>query len=416
MLYTESAIESMQNAAQEVRNINNPNAKENDIVDSDICIDGSWQKRGHNSLNGVVTGISRENKKVLDVQIFSKFCHSCSKWESQKGTPEYEHWKMSHTCSKNHIGSAGSMESKGAINIFTNSLQKYNLRYAHYIGDGDTESYKKVTDTKPYGDFIPQKLECVGHVQKRLGTRLRKLRNEKKHEKLSDGKKISGKQRLTDKIINKMQNYYGMVIRQNPERLFDMKKSIGAVLWHCSDITDPEARHQFCPKNLHSWCKYQSDKITGMSTYKPSTSLPVSIKREIQKIFQDLSSDELLSRCLEGTTQNPNEAFNQLVWQRCPKQTFVSKNVLESGVYSSVLTYNDGFISLGNVFRKLDIKPGKYFLEGSHSRDCLRVENMDKKSLNISKERRKKLRAIRKGFVDKDREDEGGDTYSSGFF
>ena len=98
-----------------------------------------------------------------------------------------------------------------------------------------------------------------------------------------------------------------------------------------------------------------------MSTYKPSTSLPVSIKREIQKIFQDLSSDELLSRCLEGITQNPNEAFNQLVWQRCPKQTFVSKNVLESGVYSSVLTYNDGFISLGNVFRKLDIKPGRLF-------------------------------------------------------
>ena len=289
----------MQNAAQEVRNINNPNAKENDIVDSDICIDGAWQKRGHNSLNGVVTGISRENKKVLDVQIFSKFCHSCSKWESQKGTPEYEHWKISHTCSKNHIGSAGSMESKGANNIFTNSLQKYNLRYADYIGDGDTESYKKVTDTKPYGDFIPQKLECVGHVQKRLGTRLRKLRNEKKPEKLSDGKKISRKGSLTDKIINKMQNYYGMVIRQNPRRLFDMKKGIGAVLWHCSDITDPEARHQFCPKNIHSWCKYQSDKITGMSTYKPSTSLPVTIKREIQKIFQDLSSDELLSRCLE---------------------------------------------------------------------------------------------------------------------
>ena len=111
-------------------------------------------------------------------------------------------------------------------------------------------------------------------------------------------KKMSGKGRLTDKIINKMQNYYGMVIRQNPGRLFDMKKSIGAVLWHCSDITDPEARHQFCPKYIHSWCKYQSDKITGMSTCKPSTSLPVSIKRKIHKIFQDLSSDELLSRCL----------------------------------------------------------------------------------------------------------------------
>ena len=75
-----------------------------------------------------------------------------------------------------------------------------------------------------------------------------------------------------------------------------------------------------------------------MSTYKPSTSLPVAIKREIQVVFQDLSSDELLSRCLEGTTRNLNEAFNQFVWQRCPKQTFVSKQVLESGIYSSVLT------------------------------------------------------------------------------
>ena len=50
------------------------------------------------------------------------------------------------------------------------------------------------------------------------------------------GKKNSRKGRLTDKIINKMQNYYGMAIRQNPGQLHEMKKSIGAVLWHCSDI------------------------------------------------------------------------------------------------------------------------------------------------------------------------------------
>ena len=33
-----------------------------------------------------------------------------------------------------------------------------------------------------------------------------------------------------------------------------------------------------------------------------------------------------------------------------------------------------------NVFKKLDIRPGKYFLEGACSRDCLRVENMDQKA------------------------------------
>ena len=123
-------------------------------------------------------------------------CHSCFKWESQKGTQEYEKWKVTHTCSKNHSGSAGSMESKGPINIFSKSVEKYNLRYVYYISDGDTESYKKVVGAKLYGDFTPQKLECVGHVQKRLGTRLRKLRNEKKHKILSDGKKNLRKRKI----------------------------------------------------------------------------------------------------------------------------------------------------------------------------------------------------------------------------
>ena len=114
---------------------------------------------------------------------------------------------MTHTAAKiNHNGFAGSMESKGAINIFSNLIEKYNLRYVHYIVDGDTKSYKKVVYAKFYGDFTSQKLECVGHVQKRLGTRFRKLGNENKHEILCDGKNL-GKGRLTDKIINKMQNY-----------------------------------------------------------------------------------------------------------------------------------------------------------------------------------------------------------------
>ena len=78
------------------------------------------------------------------------------------------------------------------------------------------------------------------------------------------------------------------------------------MLWHCLEIQDLEVRHQFCPKIIHSWCKYQSDKITGMSTYKPSTSLPVAIKREIQMVFQDLSSDELLSWCSEGKSNLSN--------------------------------------------------------------------------------------------------------------
>ena len=139
-----------------------------------------------------------------------------------------------------------------------------------------------VVASKPYGDeLIPKKLECVGPVQKRLGTRLRKLRNNFKGQKLADGKGMSGKGRLTDKIINKMQNYYGHSTKQG------RKKSVMAILWHCSDIPDPNERHQFCPRSIHSWCKYQqSDVITGMSTYKVYVNIPLAIKNELNDIFK----------------------------------------------------------------------------------------------------------------------------------
>ena len=35
-----------------------------------VTVDGSWQKRGHNSLNGVVTAIS--GGKCVDVEVLSK--------------------------------------------------------------------------------------------------------------------------------------------------------------------------------------------------------------------------------------------------------------------------------------------------------------------------------------------------------
>ena len=101
-----------------------------------------------------------------------------------------------------------------------------------------------------------------------------------------------------------------MAIRQNKGNLYAMKKSVLAVLWHCTDIKAHNVRHQFCPRSIDSWCNYQSDIITGMSTYKATVNLPEVIKKETENIFVDLSADKLLSKCLDGTTQNPNEAFN----------------------------------------------------------------------------------------------------------
>ncbi|GFX84412.1 uncharacterized protein TNCV_4135221 [Trichonephila clavipes] len=50
-----------------------------------------------------------------------------------------------------------------------------------------------------YGKDSVTKYECIGHVQKRVGARLRKLK--------SKNKNLSGKGKLTDSFIDRLQNY-----------------------------------------------------------------------------------------------------------------------------------------------------------------------------------------------------------------
>ena len=66
---------------------------------------------------------------------------------------------------------------------------------------------------------------------------------------LTDGKTLGGKDRLTDKVINKLQNYFGIAIRQSTgNTVYQLKKAIGVVLFHCSEAADLETRHQMCPQ------------------------------------------------------------------------------------------------------------------------------------------------------------------------
>ena len=73
--------------------------------------------------------------------------------------------------------------------------------------------------------------------------------------------------------------------------------------------------------------------------------------------------------------------------------------MLESGAYSLVLTDNYAFISLKNIFEKLDIRPGKYFLEEVYSRNCLSIENIDRKTLKVAKNGRQNCQLVGKFFL-----------------
>ena len=84
---------------------------------------------------------------------------------------------------------------------------------------------------------------------------------------------------LTHKYINQLQNYYGIAIRSNANTsVSDMRKAIGAVLYHCSDANNLESRHQNCPLSATSWCKYkvdQVDQVNGTNKYVEKPGLPI---------------------------------------------------------------------------------------------------------------------------------------------
>ena len=54
--------------------------------------------------------------------------------------------------------------------IFEPSIKNNKLRYSKFRGDGDTKSFRATENI--YTGFKVEKLECVGHVHKRVGNRL----------------------------------------------------------------------------------------------------------------------------------------------------------------------------------------------------------------------------------------------------
>ena len=61
-----------------------------------------------------------------------------------KDPAAYNAWKAFHECSINHKGSSGAKEIIGAQMIFKRSVEKHNLYYTSFYGDGDSKLYSSV--------------------------------------------------------------------------------------------------------------------------------------------------------------------------------------------------------------------------------------------------------------------------------
>lgn len=319
---------------------------------SDLTVsgDGTWRKAGFASLQGVATLIGARSGKVVDYVVKNKFCKACHDKKKVLSQEDFVIWEADHReqCSQTHTGSSGRMESDGIKEMFLRSISLYDVKYVNYVGDGDSKTYPEILAAHPY-DVPVNKLECVGHVQKRMGTRLRKLKKEKG---------LGGRNNLTDQRIDQLTAYFGKAIRSNSDSVREMYKAIWATYYHESS-TDQQHQHHYCPQGKDSWCKYRQALAEGRP-FKHKPTMPRAIWDHIKLVYEALSSENLLSRCLGGYTQNRNESLNSKIWKLAPKKSYSGANRVRAAAAIAIVTYNDQYRALLDIFDALGLEVGGY--------------------------------------------------------
>lgn len=179
----DEAMEECKSAGQRLRQVilhENNELENTATLDAAVSFDGTWAKRGFTSLTGVFFVISVDTGEVLDYHVMSKSCQKCTLKESQceGGDGTFEEWRRQHVasgeCDINFTGSSQAMEAEGAAVLWNRSIELHNIHYKWMVSDGDSKAFSTVEHV--YDNCSVTKLDCVGHVQKRMGKHLLKLK------------------------------------------------------------------------------------------------------------------------------------------------------------------------------------------------------------------------------------------------
>ena len=108
----------------------------------------------------------------------------------------------------------------------------------------------------------------------------------------------------------------------------------------------------------------------------------------IKPVFKDLAQTQLLRKCLEGFTQNPNESVNSIVWKLCPKDKNHGLTTVTTAVAVAVGIFNDGAMTYAAVLKHLGLSVGVFTKQFITSADSARVANAQQKAHLSSHEAR----------------------------
>lgn len=379
---------------------------EQGTLDIAVSYDGAWQRRGFSSHNGVGSVIDLLTGLPVDFEVLSNFCSKCEAIKDGEQTLKQRH---KPSCSKNYEGSSGSMEVECALRIWKRSVKDHSLRYTTMLSDGDSKAYDAVCESNVYGNEVKiEKEDCVNHVAKRMGTALRKLKAQKSS--------MTGKGKLTNVVIKKIQNYYGKAIKTYSSDVALLQKRIMGILLHLSS-TDEQPKHAHCPPGMSSWCFWQRAvaKAEEPASHKAHGTLPVEVGKKLVPIFQRLSDAKLLNRCSRNMTQNANEALHSILWKIVPKATYVGRKTMQTAMTFAVCKYTMG-ASFQSLFCKvMQLEPGTVLQETARKKDLKRLQRAEK-AASVSAKKRRKVLKYGQLKTDEAKKNAEGETYAAGEF
>lgn len=417
MLYEEKQNfkEDVLEMARNIVRSSHEDQTDGNIYNITVSYDGTWQKRGHTSLYGIGFVIDILTGLVVDYEILSKYCPECTTAKRDLGekSAEYMIWHESHlpNCSANHSGTSGSMEMIAAEKLWKRSISNCNMRYVGMLSDGDSKTYQHLVALNLYGDIKVQKEECINHVAKRLGTGLRNKVKEWRSKGVTIGGRKEGS--LKEDTINKLTNYFRKAIKDNVPDVDKMKSAVYASVLHCSS-SNKSPKHNKCPSGETSWCFYQRAIAKGerpQSHTAMKTKISEDVVAKILPVYQRLASNELLARCTSGKTQNANESLHSVIWQNCPKETFVSKKRLEMSVISSVSNYNFGCLNSLGMQKDINLQ-SLIIAERRDKRRISQAKNRNKTEWKEQKNNKKYNKCLKNAASAK----KEGKTYGAGEF
>ena len=115
----------------------------------------------------------------------------------------------------------------------------------------------------------------------------------------------------------------------------------------------------------------------------------------MKEVYPRLSHKDLLGRCKLGLTQNANESLHSMVWQKCPKTSFIGIERVVSATCGAVAEFNAGVSArMSHLCDVMEVPLGTHLLASAKKADSRRLRQAQHQAAASTKEARRARRRL----------------------